>query len=143
MADSLLEETNLQLQGAMLVLDDLFYCHLQRSCASTLEESISTFVVQSGYAESDFHCASYRAALNHGFQPLKELSYFSIQDGCYKHSHPHLEVLDLEEEDLDAMVFDVSTGMERYAKRSDDIGKLIFNIMKRLKPAASLEMAFE
>ena len=47
-ADSVLEDTITQLQGAMLLLDNLFYYHLQRSIANTIQDMTNTFLVQSG-----------------------------------------------------------------------------------------------
>jgi hypothetical protein len=138
MADSVLKETNIQVQGAMLLLDDLFYYHLQRSNANTVEGMISSFVVQSGSAESEYHCASYMAALNRGFKPLKDLTYDQ------SHAYAHLEHLDLEDEDLDSLVFDISSGIERYfLNRSSDLAMSISDMIQRVKPESILERHFE
>ena len=137
-ADSLLDETNIQLQGAMLLLDNLFHYHLERSNAKTLEEMISSFIVRSGSAESNFHCASYMAALNRGFKPLKDLTYDK------NHAFAHFEHLDLEEEDLDSLVFDISSGVERYSlSRSSSAAASIFEIIQRVQPKRILEWHFE
>jgi hypothetical protein len=138
MADSLLEETNLQLQGAMMLLDDLFYYHLQRSNANSVEGMISSFLVQSGRADSEYHCASYMAALNRGFQPLSDLSYDT------NHIYAHLENIDLENEDLDALVFDISRGVERYSlNQSSIVAMSISQIIQRVKPQSVFVGQFE
>ncbi len=98
MADCLLDETNLQFEGAVRILDDLFGHHLNTSNAQDVNEIISTFVVQSGVMESEYHSASYMAAISRGFKPLKE--YHSRDDFCWNY-------LELEEEDGDALIFNM------------------------------------
>jgi len=85
MADSILEEggPNLQIQGAVQILDDLFLHHLQRhannnnnnhniSSADMVVSALRSFVVQCD-ADSDFTCASYQAMLDRGFRPLPKI----------------------------------------------------------------------
>ncbi|CAJ1965125.1 unnamed protein product [Cylindrotheca closterium] len=73
-ADAILEEggPNLQLQGASLVLDDLFQFHLEQQPADPIG-ALQTFVVQCGSIENETSCASYMAANSRGFRPLKDL----------------------------------------------------------------------
>lgn len=137
MGDATLSETNIQSQGAMLVLDDLFHFHLERSNANSLEKMISTFIVQSG-AENDYQCASDVAALNRGFKPLRDLTYDR------KHAYAHLEHLDLEHEDLDALVFDIATGAERYSNTWSNANAIsISDMIQRMKPKPMLQYHFE
>ena len=134
-ADSLLEEANIQIKGTMLLIDDLFLYHLERSNANTLEGMISTFIVQSGKEESEYHCASYMSALNRGFKPIKDL----IDDDDH-----FLEQLDLEDEDHNSLMFDLSTGMERYAQiNSNPLAILISDIIQRTISDSKLERHFE
>ena len=138
-ADSLLEETNIQIQGTMLLIDDLFLYHLERSNANTLEEMISTFIIQSGRKESEYHCASYMSALNRGFKPLKDIIIDNNND-----TTPQLSHLDLEEEDHDSLIFDISTGIERYAQIDfNPIATSISNLIQRTISGSKLEHHFE
>jgi len=113
MADSFLDEPNLQIRGAIGILDDFFNYHLQTSNGRDLAELISTFVVQSGRLESEYHCASYMAAISRGFKPLKDVSLF---DESKKSIYSNY--LDYEDEDSFALVFDESKGMDRYCGES-------------------------
>jgi len=96
-ADSILDEggPNLQYQGAVLVLLDLFLFHLQsysddlpdNQNPNIIIEALRTFVVKCGSTSSTNHdddndndggfnnewtCASYMAAKQYGFRPLSE-----------------------------------------------------------------------
>jgi hypothetical protein len=117
MADCLMDETNVQLQGALLILDDLFEFHLRNNRESNQQQQydlrnnrISSFVVQSGSSlDSEYHCASYMAATLRGFRPLKELS----REGRLDKKYASKDFL-VEEEDPDAMIFDPCHGLEVY-----------------------------
>jgi hypothetical protein len=120
-ADALMDETNVQFKGAVLLLDHLFLFYLQRmkgritQSPFSIEKVVSYFIVQCGHPDSEYHCASYMAALYRGFKPLKDMIHFDAQQGQYAHNFTYLEHLDLQNEDLDAMVFDMSpTGFHGY-----------------------------
>lgn len=110
MADGLMDETNLQFQGARQVLDDLFYCHLNTSSSSKqLEEILYTFVIQCGGMESDWNFASHRAVKSWGFKQLKE--YNPLLDSNEEDLVEPLccwNYLNSDEEDFDAFNFDVN-----------------------------------
>ena len=148
MADGYMDETNLQFQGALLVLDDLLYHHLKRNtstdryqcCPSntnsnkgslstlsmvhhSMEEILSTFIVQCGSAESDYHFASHRAVKARGFKSLKEFPTSNsekddhIPGGKEVDSQTTMTLpsssycwkyLKQEEEDLDAFMLDMN-----------------------------------
>ena len=140
MADSLFDETNIQLQGAKMILDDLFYFHLNRSNSNTLEEMTSNFIVQSGYAESDFHSASYMSAIQRGFKPIKEITmYGQIPIAS------HLKHLDVDNEDSDALIFDIFDGIERYTMHQSKSIKAreISDIIERMKMKTKPQWQFE
>lgn len=133
-ADALMDETNVQFKGAILLLDSLFLCHLQGTMKGTtttnttsttntitantnqswslhrnIQDAVSSFLVQCGHPDSEYHCASYMAALSRGFKPLKDMVYFDHQQEQYVHQYTYLQHLDLEHENLDALVFDLSS----------------------------------
>lgn len=131
MADCLLDETNLQLQGALLILDDLFEFHLRRNTREGTGDDddqqqqqqpqqhkqydfrknvIHTFVVQSGSLDSEYHCASYMAATLRGFRPFKDISRDTA--ACISKDFEMAVVQD--EEDPNAMIFDLRHGLEQY-----------------------------
>ncbi len=137
MADSFLDEPNIQIKGAIQILDHLFYHHLRTTNAQSLHESLSTFVVQSGRIDSEYHCSSYMAAVTRGLKPLKEVYYGSNDDhdnddhddddDDTTHTKPdrsdhrgqsfHFKHLNYEDEDSDALVFDddVDGIVEKYS----------------------------
>jgi hypothetical protein len=133
-ADAFMDETNVQFKGAILLLDSLFLCHLQGMMKGTtaittnttntstttntnqslslhrnIQDAVSSFLVQCGHPDSEYHCASYMAALSRGFKPLKDMVYFDHQQEQYVHQYTYLQHLDLEHENLDALVFDLSS----------------------------------
>lgn len=127
MADTLIDETNVQLKGAILLLDQLFSIHLRnttwisnrsRDKGNCLISPLYSFVVQCGRPDSEYHSASYMAALNRGFQPLKDLIYFDDEEGRYQHLRSNLTHLDLDDENTDALIFDLSRGIESYTKHA-------------------------
>lgn len=145
MADSFLDEANVQLQGAVLVLDDLFAFHLKRSNACEMDDLVSNFLVQCGRLESEYHCASYMSAQIRGFRPLKDLWMLmddeidsiginSNSDGKYEYSY--VNRFSDEVEDPDAMLFDAQQhGLEKfkYGELSSHNTQSIINIMQRVK----------
>lgn len=102
-ADAIMDHggPNLQMQGAMQVLDNLFLCHLQRYANPI--EALKNFMVQCGELESEYSCASHMAALARGFAPLRLCQQYEM----YKD-------LDNDNEYLDSMVFDFKVGRIRY-----------------------------
>ena len=145
MADSFLDDANTQLQGAVLVLDDLFGFHLKRSNANDLENLVSNFIVQCGRPESDYHCASYMSAQLRGFRPLKDLWTLmddsEIVDLSCEGSYNYSTGLREEDEDPDSMIFDVHNGMEKYnsADLSSHDTLSIMNILQRTKASARMD----
>lgn len=120
-ADALMDETNAQFKGAIKLLDHLFLFYLQSmkgritQSPFSIQKVVSCFIVQCGHPDSEYHCASYMAALYRGFKPLKDMIHFDARQGQYAHNFTYLEHLDLQNEDLDAMVFDMSpTGFHGY-----------------------------
>ena len=98
-ADAILDNggPNLQLQGALLVLDDMVYTHLQH------ERTMDTFVLHCGAdPHSEFHCASYRAATLRGFVRLRSV----------------VDSVNFQYDDLDAMVFDWKIGHQWYKQEA-------------------------
>ena len=141
LADAFMDETNLQFKGATLVIDDLFHYHLKRSNAVDIEGISSTFVVQSGLAESAYHCASYMAARQRGFKPLKEYTV-EWHDLSHTDSIPqYLRNLDMEEEDPDAMLFDFSNCSDIYCKEVEfsSLAFSITDILQKMKGETVLE----
>lgn len=106
-ADSILTEggPNLQLQGALKLLDEFLLFQLQRYRDNPIL-ALQTFVVQCGSSlENEFTCASYMAATARGFRPLRELlRVSSIYTASYY------------DNDLDGLVLDVEEGKEIYRK---------------------------
>ena len=113
MADCLMDESNLQFQGALQVLDDLFYHHLNTSNSNRpMDEILSTFVVQCGGMESEWHFASHRAVKARGFKPL---ACFSALEEENEESSCCWKYMDRDEEDIDALIFDVNE-IDQYLK---------------------------
>ena len=129
MADSFLDEPNVQIKGATLILDHLFHHHLQTTNAKNLQEILSSFLIQSGRIDSEYHCSSYMAAITRGFKPLKELYYDcgTSDDALNRMDEDHDETplvngkpfhfdyLNYDDEDSDALVFDEIEGIQTYA----------------------------
>ena len=129
MADSFLDEPNVQIKGATLILDHLFHHHLQTTNAKSLQEILSSFLIQSGRIDSEYHCSSFMAAITRGFKPLKELyndcgtdddALNNINDDHNEtpplHGKPyHFDYLNYDDEDSDALVFDEIEGLHAYA----------------------------
>jgi hypothetical protein len=102
MADAILDDglggPNLQVQGAVQVLDDILLFYLkERQNSTSSARLLRDFHVQCGSAESEFTCASYQAALVRGFAPHKTI--MNLDDG---------------------MRFDPSVGVERYQKIAEE-----------------------
>jgi len=152
MADSLLDEANVQFQGCVLVLDDLFAFHLKRSNACDLDGLVSNFIVQCGRLESEYHCASFMSAQFRGFRPLKdfwmlleddEIEIESVgsvginnREGKNKNKYSYVNHFSDEIEDPDAMIFDAQQhGLEKcnYGELSSHNTLLIINIMQRVQ----------
>ena len=116
MADAIMENgqggPNLQMQGAMQVLDHLF-CHFlqlqHENCRKKHATAIGSsnplsctwhFVVQCGGGEDEYTCASYHAALSRGFVPI------------------HCDTIERNTNDgydwEDGFVFDYGIGIQRY-----------------------------
>lgn len=93
-ADSEAEETNLQLKGATMMLDDLVLWHSTRPARGCDDDDadalllLRDLVVRCGPADGALSCASHAAARRRGFVPDPE---------------------------VDGMVFDAAIGVERYA----------------------------
>jgi hypothetical protein len=105
-ADTILRKggPNLQLQGAVKLLDELFLHHLKRNPNSV--DALRDFVLQCGASDSEYSCASHMAGLSRGFRPLREMVRInSIYEAEYYCN-----------EDLDGMVFDYTMGKRRYEK---------------------------
>jgi hypothetical protein len=127
-ADAFMDETNVQFKGAIMLLDHLFLFHLQRMMKDhkqsfpfyNIHDVVSSFIVQCGHPDSEYHCASYMAALYRGFKPLKDMVYFDDRKGQHVHNYTYLEHLDLYHENLDALVFDMSSiAAEDYLSKDD------------------------
>ncbi|KAG7349771.1 hypothetical protein IV203_012368 [Nitzschia inconspicua] len=121
MADAILNEggPNLQLQGAIQVLDELFVSHLEghiinrppgfsRNSRTTEEDpdvaALRSFVLHCGDSvDNQWTCASFMAGQARGFAPLKDMVRTSsiYSSNFYDHN-------------LDGFVFDSSKGMELY-----------------------------
>ena len=100
---------NLQLSGAVKVLDALFLFHLQSEPNSPW--ALRTFVLQCGTSGSEYSCASYMAGELRGFRRLRDMVLTdSIYEGDYFG------------DDLDGMVFDYHRGKRIYEQvaRTDD-----------------------
>lgn len=94
---------NLQLRGVMQVLDDLFRDFLSLDGSDSCSERI--FVVQCGSGDSQFTCASHRAAVARGFRPVDEIAW------------PDCAVAGAPNRDLgidDGMIFDPLLGVGCY-----------------------------
>jgi hypothetical protein len=132
MADAIMEDgdggPNLQMQGAVCVLDELFRHFLALQTANNaVDQGPNTntdrsFVVQCGQETSEYTCASYRAALSRGFRPIDDL-----------HPDPFLEYDDIS----DGLMFETSFGVERYTNaawysRGTLQGKTALEIMSHL-----------
>ena len=127
-ADAFMDEKNVQVKGAIMLLDHLFLFHLQRTLKGhnqsfpfyNIHDVVSSFIVQCGHPDSEYHCASYMAALYRGFKPIKDMVYFDDRNGQHAHNHTYLEHLDLHNENLDALVFDMSSvAAEGYLSKGD------------------------
>lgn len=92
---------NLQVLGALQILDDLFQHHLQRRPNAV--EALQTFCVQCGSGNDEYSCASRMAATTRGFRSLRrQVEVDSIyQEDDY-------------EDTLDGLVFDTGLGRRRY-----------------------------
>lgn len=103
MADAIMDGNggpNLQIQGAMGILDELY-----RHFLSTDNRNMpAAFVVQCGRATSEYTCASYNAALSRGFRPVEE---FITQEDEKELSVWYGEI-------VDGLVLDPALGIERY-----------------------------
>lgn len=97
---------NLQTQGAVQVLDELFRCYLSHEGARGDESERCTFVVRCGRESSEYTCASYRAALSRGFIPVEQ--YFDLQLEQLCGGAADTDAID------DGMLLDVSVGIERF-----------------------------
>lgn len=94
---------NLQVQGAMCVLDDLYRLFL-----STCADRDSVFVIQCGRATSEYTCASYSAALSRGFRPIEDMiAQNHSGEGESESSFWHEEI-------VDGLVLDPALCIERY-----------------------------
>ena len=127
-ADAFMDEKNVQVKGAIMLLDHLFLFHLQRTLKGhnqsfpfyNIHDVVSSFIAQCGHPDSEYHCASYMAALYRGFKPIKDMVYFDDRNGQHAHNHTYLEHLDLHNENLDALVFDMSSvAAEGYLSKGD------------------------
>jgi hypothetical protein len=105
-ADSILMEggPNLQLQGALKLLDELLLFQLRRHSDNPIL-ALQTFVVKCGSLDSEYTCASYMAATARGFRPLRELVRINsiYTASCY-------------DNDLDGSVLGAQEGKEIYRK---------------------------
>ena len=104
-ADGLLDNggPNLQLVGALKVLDELFAHHLTVHDDDPVT-ALRTFCVQCGSGQDEYTCASHMAATTRGFQPLRRLVQVN-------------SIYDEEDyEDLDGMVFAYKSGKRRYTE---------------------------
>jgi len=114
LADALMDNgdggPNLQIQGAVEVLDDLF-CHFLAPLASANNGHSNrddVFVVQCGRATSEYTCASYNAALSRGFRPMED---FNIAQEDYEEG----STISLWHDAIgDGLVFHLPLGIERY-----------------------------
>jgi hypothetical protein len=134
MADAILNEggPNLQFQGALQVLDELFLFHLERyygnssgsaqntgSNQSRAVEALRTFVLHSGESvENEWACASFMASQARGFVPLKDV----VRTSSIYSSH-------FFENDLDGLVFDPIKGTELYQRATSDTTKQILRLL--------------
>jgi hypothetical protein len=133
MADSTLEECgpNLQLKGAVQILDELFLFHLGRELGvaeltdedlleASAVQALRNFVLHCGESESEYTCASYMASQLRGFISLKEaVRRTSIYNSQYY------------DNDLDGMVFDYESGLKVYenAGTSSEIADMIIALL--------------
>ena len=92
---------NLQLKGAVKVLDELFLCHLKAEPNSAC--ALRNFVLQCGSPGSEFTCASHMAGQLRGFRPLRDMVQVNS-----------IYAADYYEQDLDGMVFDYYLGKRIY-----------------------------
>lgn len=100
---------NLQLSGAVKLLDDLFLFHLKSEPTSPW--ALRNFVLQCGSSGSEYSCASYMAGQLRGFRRLRDMVY---TDSIYEY--------DYYGDDLEGMVFDYKRGKRIYEQvaRTDD-----------------------
>lgn len=104
-ADALLSKggPNLQLNGAVKLLDEMFLCHLKNDPNNP--RALLNFVLQCGSAVSEYSCASNMAGQLRGFRPLQDmLRVNSIYTAEYYG----------EDCDLEGMVFDYRVGKRAY-----------------------------
>jgi hypothetical protein len=121
-ADSILTEggPNLQLQGALKVLDELLLFQLQRHGDDPIL-ALQSFVVRCGTSlDSEYTCASYMAATARGFRPLRELVRIN---SIYSDSHY--------DNDLDGLVLCADEGKEIYRKLASE-GKDLVSMDSRI-----------
>jgi hypothetical protein len=141
MADSILNEggPNLQLRGAIQILDELFLFHLERTTHSnkTLEEvtevdpsvrALRTFVLRCGHSvDNEWTCASYMASQARGFVPLKDaVRVRSIYSTQYYNN------------DLYGMVFDYTKGLPLY-KESESPSNTVKRILELLPDVETIK----
>eukprot|EP00551_Chaetoceros_affinis_P009439 CAMPEP_0203667652 /NCGR_PEP_ID=MMETSP0090-20130426/4449_1 /ASSEMBLY_ACC=CAM_ASM_001088 /TAXON_ID=426623 /ORGANISM="Chaetoceros affinis, Strain CCMP159" /LENGTH=386 /DNA_ID=CAMNT_0050531877 /DNA_START=63 /DNA_END=1223 /DNA_ORIENTATION=- len=196
MADGYMDETNLQYQGALLILDELLYHHLNNFWRNmidlsvnvittigdvsdtttrniemnvSLEEILSTFVVQCGGIESEYHFASYRAVKARGFKQLKDFPHFQEDDRLKSvQSPPQLSTTSItagklfsstkvctaasplsycwkylirEEEDLDAFILDVND-LDEYMKNPSSPRKVV-HLLEKIKELEGNNSVFQ
>ena len=96
---------NLQVQGAMCVLDDLYRLFLS-TCAGD-QDNNAVFVVQCGRATSEYTCASYNSALLRGFRPIEDMLIQEYEGESESWSFWRDEI-------VDGLVLDLALGIERY-----------------------------
>jgi len=103
-ADSILDEggPNLQLQGAVKVLDALLLHHLRNYQENPIL-GLQTFVLKCGVPDSEYTCSSYMAATSRGFRPLKDMVRI---DSIYSST--------IYDNDLDGMVLEPLQGRAIY-----------------------------
>lgn len=99
---------NLQVQGAMCVLDDLYRLFLS-TCADDRDHNNAVFVVQCGRATSEYTCASYSAALSRGFRPIEDM----IAQGYSPEGESESSSF-WRDEVVDGLVLDPAVAIERY-----------------------------
>lgn len=178
MADGYMDETNLQFQGALLVLDDLLYHHLEKNIINdrhqdypiitdsnkeivssssivnhSMEEILSTFIVQCGGEESEYHFASHRAAKARGFKSLKEFPTSNIgqesrifgEQGADSQTTMSLssssycwKYLKQEEEDLDALVLDINDYLDNPSSPEN-----VVQLLEQMKRIEQNESVFQ
>jgi hypothetical protein len=104
-ADAILSKggPNLQLNGAVKLLDEMFLFHLKNDPNNP--GALKNFVLKCGSSTSEFSCASHMAGQLRGFRPLRDMvrvnSIYTVE---------HYE----EDSDMEGMVFDYQLGKRSY-----------------------------